>query len=153
MSHRRYWKKPIMDSKKLSFYMAYFLPFGKAFDTIIPSLPRVRGSLLQRHPWTPWTYGILNFCNVKVRIASEILDHFQNTFGCHQYRILTWQSVPRPFRKQIQYIGSNRIQRFQKQPDEPCRNPKLPASRFLSIPCTPGLCISRIGYRLRHWVR
>jgi hypothetical protein len=63
MSYRKYWKKPIMDSKKLSFYMAYFLPFGKALDTIIPSLPRVRGSLLQRHPWTPWTYGILSFCN------------------------------------------------------------------------------------------
>jgi hypothetical protein len=52
--------------QKTKFRFAYFLPFGKAHDTAIPSLPRVRGSLLQRHPWTPWTYGILSFCNVRV---------------------------------------------------------------------------------------
>jgi len=34
-------------SEKLPFY----LPFGKAEDTPSPSLPRVRGKVLQLHPW------------------------------------------------------------------------------------------------------
>ena len=58
--------------QKAKFGLAYFLPFGKAHDTVIPSLPRVRGSLLQRHPWTPWTYGILNFCNVRVNSSLQL---------------------------------------------------------------------------------
>ena len=52
--------------QKTKFNMAYFLPFRKAYDTVSPSLPRARGSLLQRHPWTPRIYGNLNFWNVRV---------------------------------------------------------------------------------------
>jgi len=43
-----------------------FLPFGKAEDTPSPALPRIRRTFVQPHPWTPWTWGILDFCNVGV---------------------------------------------------------------------------------------
>jgi len=41
------------------------LPFGKADDTASLALPRVRRSLLEPHPWTPWIYSTLGFCNVR----------------------------------------------------------------------------------------
>ena len=43
------------------------LPFWKAYDTAPPALPRVRRSILQPHPWTPWICSILDFCKVTVR--------------------------------------------------------------------------------------
>ena len=49
--NRRFWMNPALISQNTS-RMAYFSPFGKAHDTVIPSLPRVRGSLLQLHSWT-----------------------------------------------------------------------------------------------------
>ena len=42
--HRKWYHET---SEKLPFY----LPFGKAEDTPSPSLPRVRGKVLQLHPW------------------------------------------------------------------------------------------------------
>jgi hypothetical protein len=36
--------------QKTKFHMAYFLPFGKAHDTVIPSLPRVRGKFTTASP-------------------------------------------------------------------------------------------------------
>jgi len=54
--------------------LACFLPYGKAEDTASPSLPRVRSSTLQRHPWAPWSYSILNFCNDRVNVAGKKLE-------------------------------------------------------------------------------
>jgi hypothetical protein len=68
--NRRFWMNPALISQNTS-RMAYFSPFGKAHDTVIPSLPRVRGSLLQLHSWTPWTYGILSFSNLRVHFHWE----------------------------------------------------------------------------------
>ena len=78
ISHRRFWNKPSVNSRKNVSYGIFLTLWaslsatpqqaGKAHDTVIPSLPRVRGKLLQRHPWTPWTYGILNFCNDRVKV-------------------------------------------------------------------------------------
>jgi hypothetical protein len=36
--------------QKTKFRMAYFFPFGKAHDTVIPSLPRVRGKFITASP-------------------------------------------------------------------------------------------------------
>jgi len=42
---------------------------------MIPYFFRCQGlavALLQRHPWTPWTYGILSFCGeVKIPLISD----------------------------------------------------------------------------------
>jgi len=46
-------------------------PFGKTDDTASPALPKVRRSLLQPHPWTPWIYSTLGFCNVRVSSATD----------------------------------------------------------------------------------
>jgi len=71
--------------------LACFLPFGKAEDTASLSLPRVRGSTLQRHPWTSQSYSILNFCDDRVylpdsddfveRIIKEADDQFKYLFS------------------------------------------------------------------------
>jgi len=36
--------------QRTTFRMVYFLPFGKAHDTVIPSLPRARGRLTTALP-------------------------------------------------------------------------------------------------------
>ena len=56
--------------------MTCFLPFGKVDDTASPSLPRVRGSTLQLHPRTPWTCGILDFCNDRVYLQMMGSDNY-----------------------------------------------------------------------------
>jgi hypothetical protein len=77
ISNRDFWNKPSVNSRKKRFVWQIFNPSGKpsrggqAHNTVIPSLPRVRGSLLQRHPWTPWTYGILRFCNDRVNFTFD----------------------------------------------------------------------------------
>ncbi len=50
------------------FFSPFCLPSGKADDTLSPSLPRTRSSLLQLRPWTPWIWGILNFRFIRVLI-------------------------------------------------------------------------------------
>ena len=57
--------KPMVKSR-IKIKIVIFLPCGKAEHTASPSLPRVCGSTLQLHPWTPWICGILDFCNVGV---------------------------------------------------------------------------------------
>ena len=59
------WLNPELRSK-----LSCFLPCGKAELTASPLLPRVCGSTLQLHPWTPWSCGILDFCNVGVTSSS-----------------------------------------------------------------------------------
>ena len=44
--------------------MAYFSPCGKVEHTASRSLPRICGSTLQLHTWTPQICTILVFCNV-----------------------------------------------------------------------------------------
>ena len=58
--HRKWYHET---SEKLPFY----LPFGKAEDTPSPSLPRVRGKVLQLHPWrlrsgASSTFATLGLC-------------------------------------------------------------------------------------------
>ena len=63
-----------------------FLPFGKAEDTPSPALPRIRRTFVQPHPWMPWTWGILNFCNVGVDKVEDVfpmnrLSHISEFLG------------------------------------------------------------------------
>ncbi len=67
----------ISDVQGISRKRPYFLPCGKAEYSPSPMLPRVRRSLLQPHPWTPWISGILDFCNVRLTPkASRLLVGF-----------------------------------------------------------------------------
>ena len=48
------------------FISSFYLPLGKAEDTPSPVLTRVCISLLRLHPWSPWIWGILDFCTINV---------------------------------------------------------------------------------------
>ena len=77
-------------------HLPCFLPFGKAEHTPYPSLPRVCGSTLQLHPWTPCICGILDFCNVGVNF---VFSDSCNIFGRKLYTspaIMSLFSVFRP---------------------------------------------------------
>ena len=56
-------------------FSACCLPFGKADDTASPALSRVRRRLTTASPLTPWIYGILDFCNVRVNIHSLLIPN------------------------------------------------------------------------------
>jgi hypothetical protein len=45
---------------------SFYLPCGKADHASSPALPRVRGNLLQLHPWTPWIWDIVDFRTIDV---------------------------------------------------------------------------------------
>ncbi len=65
--HRKWYHET---SEKLPFY----LPFGKAEDTPSPSLPRVRGKVLQLHPWRLRSGESSDFCNVRVKTDSLLIE-------------------------------------------------------------------------------
>jgi hypothetical protein len=56
----------------LLFNSSFCSPFRKADDTPSPTLPRVRNSLLWLHPWSPWTWGILDFCTIEVIVIKSL---------------------------------------------------------------------------------
>src|SRR4030042_5085137 len=51
--------------------LSCFLPGEKADDAPSPSLPRTRSKILRLLPWTPWIWGILGFCNNRVKKADR----------------------------------------------------------------------------------
>jgi len=59
----------------------FYLPFGKAEYTPSPSLPRVRGKVLQLHPWRLRSGESSDFCNVRVKTDSLLIENCKNGFG------------------------------------------------------------------------
>ena len=70
ISHRRFWNKPSVNSKKNVSY-DIFLALRESPWYRNSFVTKGRGSLLQRHPWTPWTYGIPSFCNDRVYFHAQ----------------------------------------------------------------------------------
>src|SRR4030042_3440160 len=52
--------------------LSCFLPGGKADDVPSPSLPKARSKILRLRPWTPWLWGILGFCNNRVKCGRAL---------------------------------------------------------------------------------